>query len=336
MISMRQHAISIAAIFLALAIGVVLGSGMLSSGLLSGLRDDKADLQNEIEDLNQQSNQLQQQLNSADGFDAAVGGRVVRDSLAGRTVVVITAPDADPSDLDGVNRLVTAAGGAVTGRVSLTDSFVDATGGDRLRTVVTNVIPAGITLKTGAVDQGSLAGDLLGSVLLLNGQNSEPQSTPDEMNLALDSLRSAGFISYDDGAVKPAQLAVVLTGDNKSESDAATGNRGAVIAPVCRCSRRTRRRNDSRGPPWLSRGQWSSCRRPCGRGALSGLDDHRQHRSGVGQDHHAVGAAGTVERRRRPLRHGTGSGGGHRRRTHQLNTPVLIRRSHRGRKVGAL
>ncbi|MDJ0111238.1 copper transporter, partial [Rhodococcus erythropolis] len=207
MISMRQHAISIAAIFLALAIGVVLGSGMLSSGLLSGLRDDKADLQNEIEDLNQQSNQLQQQLNSADGFDAAVGGRVVRDSLAGRTVVVITAPDADPSDLDGVNRLVTAAGGAVTGRVSLTDSFVDATGGDRLRTVVTNVIPAGITLKTGAVDQGSLAGDLLGSVLLLNGQNSEPQSTPDEMNLALDSLRSAGFISYDDGAVKPAQLA---------------------------------------------------------------------------------------------------------------------------------
>lgn len=153
MISMRQHAISIAAIFLALAIGVVLGSGMLSSGLLSGLRDDKADLQNEIEDLNQQSNQLQQQLNSADGFDAAVGGRVVRDSLAGRTVVVITAPDADPGDLDGVNRLVTAAGGAVTGRVSLTDSFVDATGGDRLRTVVTNVIPAGITLKTGAVDQ---------------------------------------------------------------------------------------------------------------------------------------------------------------------------------------
>ncbi|MCD2109369.1 copper transporter [Rhodococcus erythropolis] len=230
MISMRQHAISIAAIFLALAIGVVLGSGMLSSGLLSGLRDDKADLQNEIEDLNQQSNQLQQQLNSADGFDAAVGGRVVRDSLAGRTVIVITAPDADPSDLDGVNRLVTAAGGAVTGRVSLTDSFVDATGGDRLRTVVTNVIPAGITLKTGAVDQGSLAGDLLGSVLLLNGQSSEPQSTTDEMNLALDSLRSAGFISYDDGAVKPAQLAVVLTGDNKSESDAASGNRGAVIA----------------------------------------------------------------------------------------------------------
>ncbi|NMM88964.1 channel-forming protein [Rhodococcus sp. SRB_17] len=229
MISMRQHAISIAAIFLALAIGVVLGSGMLSSGLLSGLRDDKVDLQNEIENLNDQKNGLAEQLNSADGFDAAVGGRVVRDSLAGRTVVIVTAPDTDPSDLDGVTRLITASGGAVTGRVSLTDSFVDASGGDRLRTVVNNVIPAGITLKTGAVDQGSLAGDLLGSVLLLNGTTSEPQSTPDELNLALDTLRSAGFIAYD-GAVKPAQLAVVLTGDNKADDATTSGNRGAVVA----------------------------------------------------------------------------------------------------------
>ncbi|MGC0364250.1 outer membrane murein-binding lipoprotein Lpp [Rhodococcus sp. 27YEA15] len=230
MISMRQHAVSIAAIFLALAVGVVLGSGLLSGSLVSGLRDDKAGLQSRIEDLNQQQNQLNQQLNLADGFDAAVGGRIVRETLVGRTVVLITAPDADPSDLDGVTRLVTAAGGAVTGRVSLTDSFVDATGGDRLRTVVNNVIPAGITLKTGAVDQGSMAGDLLGSVLLLNGQSSEPQSTPEEMNLALDTLRSAGFITYDDGAVTPAQLAVVLTGDNSTGEDSNSGNRGAVVA----------------------------------------------------------------------------------------------------------
>ncbi len=155
MISLRQHAISIAAIFLALAIGVVMGSGLLSSGLVSGLRDDKADLQTDMENATERNNQLTEQLNSADGFDSAVGGRVVADSLAQRTVMVVTTPDADPADLDGVNRMIAQAGGSVTGRVSLTDSFVDATGGDRLRTVVNNVIPAGVTLKTGAVDQGS-------------------------------------------------------------------------------------------------------------------------------------------------------------------------------------
>lgn len=38
MISLRQHALSLAAVFLALAVGVVLGSGFLSDTLLSSLR----------------------------------------------------------------------------------------------------------------------------------------------------------------------------------------------------------------------------------------------------------------------------------------------------------
>ncbi|MDJ0396199.1 copper transporter [Rhodococcus sp. G-MC3] len=227
MISMRQHAISIAAIFIALAIGVVLGSGLLSSGLVSGLRDDKTDLQNDVNSLQDTNNQLGEQLNSADGFDAAVSGRVVRDALADRSVVVITTPDADPGDVEGVTRSIQASGAAVTGRVSLTDSFVSAASGDDLRTRLTNVVPAGIQLRTGAVDQGSLAGDLLGSVLLLNAQTAEPQSSPEELSLALETLRSGGFIAYDNGAVAPAQLAVVVTGANTSNED---GNRGAIVA----------------------------------------------------------------------------------------------------------
>ncbi|MGF7124983.1 hypothetical protein J2X34_005433 [Rhodococcus sp. BE178] len=224
---MRQHAISIAAIFLALAIGVVLGSGLLSNGMLSGLRDDKAELQNEIEDLNQENNQLGEQLMSADGFDSAVADRIVRDTLAQRSVILVTTPDADPADIDGINRVVAQAGGAITGRVSLTKSFVDSVNGDQLRTTVTNIIPAGIQLRTGAVDQGSLAGDLLGSVLLLNPQTAQPQTTPEERGLALETLRGGGFIDYD-GTVQPAQLAVVLTGEGDPENTG--GNRGAVIA----------------------------------------------------------------------------------------------------------
>ncbi|RZL72489.1 MAG: channel-forming protein, partial [Rhodococcus sp. (in: high G+C Gram-positive bacteria)] len=154
MISLRQHAISLAAVFVALAIGIVLGSGLLSSGLVSGLRDDKTGLENQVDDLQSTNNQLGEQLNSADGFDAAVSGRVLRDTLVDRSVVVITTPDADPGDVDGVTRSIGASGATVTGRVSLTDSFVSAANGDDLRTRLTNVIPAGVQLRTGAVDQG--------------------------------------------------------------------------------------------------------------------------------------------------------------------------------------
>ncbi|MFF0813547.1 copper transporter [Rhodococcus sp. NPDC003318] len=227
MISVRQHAISIAAIFLALAIGVVLGSGTLSDSLLSGLREDKTHLQNQINDLHEENNQLTGQLSAAEEFDRAVADRVVRDTLAQRTVVIVTTPDADPGDLDQVTRLIGSAGGSVTGRVALTDSFVDAANGDQLRTTVTNVIPAGIQLRSGSVDQGSLAGDLLGSVLLLGARNAQPQSTPEELALALDALRAGGFVAYDNGTVAPAQLAVVLTGDGSSGQG---GNRGSIVA----------------------------------------------------------------------------------------------------------
>ena len=56
MISLRQHAISLAAVFVALAVGVVLGSGFLSNSLVSGLRDETRNLHNEINGLNDQKN----------------------------------------------------------------------------------------------------------------------------------------------------------------------------------------------------------------------------------------------------------------------------------------
>lgn len=44
MISLRQHAVSLAAVFLALAMGVVLGSGFFSDTLLSSLRSEAGPL----------------------------------------------------------------------------------------------------------------------------------------------------------------------------------------------------------------------------------------------------------------------------------------------------
>ncbi len=243
MISLRQHAISIAAIFLALTVGVVLGSQTLASGLLSGLRDDKSDLQHRVDELQGTNNQLTQQLGAADGFNAVTAGRVLRDTLAQRSVVVFSTPDADVGDVDGVSQAIGSAGGTVTARIGLTPAFVDPADGDRLRTAVTNVVPAGIQLRTGAVDQGSLAGDLLGAVLLTGkgasaatGQapdDAKPAVSDDERTLAIGTLRSGGFLAAPDGAPEPAQLAVVVTGagaDPPGPGGADPGNTGSIIA----------------------------------------------------------------------------------------------------------
>ena len=99
MISLRQHVISLAAVFLALAIGVVLGSGFLSDTLLSSLRDEKRDLYTQISGLNDQKNVLNEKLSAANNFDAQLIGRIVHDALGGKSVGTRAMADAIISNL---------------------------------------------------------------------------------------------------------------------------------------------------------------------------------------------------------------------------------------------
>ncbi|MFC8047951.1 copper transporter [Nocardia sp. NPDC057353] len=227
MISLRQHAISIVAIFLALALGVVLGSQTLAADLLGGLRSDKAELRVQLDAATEQNRQLTEQLGTADQFLVKSAGAVVQGTLAERTVLIFTTPDAAPEDVDKVSRNLEAAGAAITGRIALNAPFLDTGEGDRLRSALINVLPAGAQLRTGATDQGSIAGDLLGQVLLLDPATAQPRSTPEEFGLVLETLRGGGFLAYGDDPVRAGQLAVVITGDMP---DAADGSRGATLA----------------------------------------------------------------------------------------------------------
>ena len=155
MISLRTHAISLAAVFLALAIGVVLGSGLLSNTLLSGLRDDKQEMQNQINTLTDDKNGLNEKLSAAGEFDSQMSPRILRDALTEKSVVVFRTPDASDDDVEALTRLVGQAGGTITGTVALTQEFVDANSAEKLLSVVNSpIVPAGKQLSTASVDQG--------------------------------------------------------------------------------------------------------------------------------------------------------------------------------------
>lgn len=226
MISLRYHIVSIAAAFLALAIGVVLGSTALNGSLLSGLSDQKAELGKQVSDLEAERNALSARLADADAFAGTVGPKVAAGQLDKRSVVLFTTEDARPADRDGLKALIGQAGAVVTGEVQLTDAFSDPGRADQLRQVVTRLQPAGAQFPT-AGDPGTLSGALLGSVLLLNKDSAAPQSSPEELAAALAGLTDGGFVKPGQD-VKPAQLAVVLTG-GKAEGDGA-GDKAATVA----------------------------------------------------------------------------------------------------------
>lgn len=228
MISLRQHAFSLAAVFLALAVGVVLGSGFLSDTLLSSLRDEKRDLYTQIAGLNDQKNVLNEKLSAANNFDTQLGGRMVHDALGGKSVVVFRTPDAKDDDVAAVSKIVGQGGGTVTGTVSLTQEFVDANSAEKLRSVVnSSILPAGAQLSTKLVDQGSQAGDLLGIALLINRDPAVPPVDDPQRDTVLASLRDTGFISYGSQHVGAANTAAVITGGALAND---AGNQGVSVA----------------------------------------------------------------------------------------------------------
>jgi hypothetical protein len=227
-ISLRSHAISLAAVFLALAIGVALGSGLLSNTVLSGLHDDKREMQNQINSLTDDKNALTEKLNTAGEFDGQMAPRILCGALGEKTAVVFRTPDAGDDDVEALTRLVGHAGGTVTGTVALTPEFVDANSAEKLLSVVNSpIVPAGKQLSTASVDQGSQAGDLLGIALLINKDPKVQVVDEAQRDAVLTALRDTGFLTYGNQHIGPANTALIVTGGALGDD---AGNRGATVA----------------------------------------------------------------------------------------------------------
>ena len=225
--SARRRVYWLTAVFLALALGVVLGARLLSGPMVSVLRGDNGSLQSQIGTLRGENDALSRKLSAADQFDAQMSGRIVGDVLAGKSVVLFRTPDAEDADIDGVARLVGQAGGAVTGTIILTDEFVGGNAAEKLRSVVNSpIVPAGARLNTALVDPSAQAGDLLGIALLINRDPKVAPVSAEARDTVLAALRDTGFLAYGD-RIGAANTAVLVTGGALADD---AGNQGMTVA----------------------------------------------------------------------------------------------------------
>jgi len=209
MISMRYHIVSLAAVFLALALGIVLGATKISSPLLTGLQGDNATLSSQHDELTSTNADLTGRVSADEKFAGSVGALAVRGTLPNTSVVLITTATADPADRDAVLSLLTRAGATVTAQVQLTNDFSDPARADELRTLASTTLPTGATLPE-VPQAGAIAGGLLGSVLVIPASGTGT-TTPEQSAAVLAALTSAGFITVT-GTPAPGQSVVILTG----------------------------------------------------------------------------------------------------------------------------
>lgn len=222
MISFRYHVVSLCAVVLALALGVVLGASSLSQTMLGALASDRDDLSGRVSTLTAERDTARAQLDQGDRVLGGVAPAVVAGTLQDRTVVLIAAPGAD---LEGLTGLVGQAGGRVTGTLTLTDAALAPDRADALRALVTRVLPAGVQLPS-TTDAGALTGSLLGA-LVTTGRG--PSSTPAETGTAFTALADGGFLAPG-AAPAPAELAVVVGGTPAGPDAAARSTALAHLA----------------------------------------------------------------------------------------------------------
>jgi outer membrane murein-binding lipoprotein Lpp len=215
-ISLRYHVVSIAAVFLALAVGVLLGTSGVSDRLLSAVSTQRDDLGDQVARLTAERADLTAQQRAADEFATRVGPAAVRGLLPGQTVALVVA-GADAQDRDAVAGLIQQAGATLTGRLELTDAIGDPARADQLRELTSQLLPAGAQLPA-ASDTGSLVGGLLGGVLV--AKDGKAQISGDDAASVLTGLTDAGFVRPGD-APAAANLVLVLTGGALTGVDAA-------------------------------------------------------------------------------------------------------------------
>ncbi|MEU3018508.1 MULTISPECIES: copper transporter [unclassified Nocardiopsis] len=125
MIDFRYHLVSIIAVFLALTVGLVLGTTMLQDPLLNTLQSETADLRGQSEELRAERDDSERLNAGADQFTDAVAADVLEDRLLDREVVMVSAPGADEEVVRALGERVEEAGGAVVGTLLFEEALLE-------------------------------------------------------------------------------------------------------------------------------------------------------------------------------------------------------------------
>lgn len=125
MIDFRYHIVSLISVFLALAVGIILGAGPLKesigdqlTGQVDALRADKDALRAEAE-------ASAAALTDTESFITATAPSLLEGVLPGRRIAIVQTGAIDDAVYDSVQQQILAAGATVSARVQLTDTWTN-------------------------------------------------------------------------------------------------------------------------------------------------------------------------------------------------------------------
>jgi copper transport outer membrane protein MctB len=236
-IDFRYHLVSIVAVFLALAIGIVLGSTELQGHTIDALNATSNLLRGELNAANAARDGYQTQANASEQFLQSAEPKLLGGTLTGHRVVIVAEPGAQGSLIDGVKQAAQNAGASVTGQVALLPKFFDLSGATQSSLSVINSSiagPDGIVFNTVANPQTGYqqqAAQLIATAILVKSAGSGSILTAPSAQSLLTAYAQAGYLNVSGPVTNGATLAVIVT-PQTAPSDGANDPASQVLLAV--------------------------------------------------------------------------------------------------------
>ncbi|AXO37752.1 copper transporter [Micromonospora sp. B006] len=229
MINFRYHVVSLTAVFLALAIGLVVGTAALNGPVADSLRENVNGLRKDNSLMRQTVNSMQKQLETEEDFAAEMAQLVLPGKLTGRRVLVLTLPSGR-DQAEGVTKMLQTAGADVTGRIDVQDKFVNPDSNN-------NLLELAVTAaRPNSAPTANLPGNGHGvetsSALLANVLVDRPAGSPAvseaDRRTVLEHYATAGYLTPADKISTAAEAVVMVTGQPYVDKDSAKKDESVV------------------------------------------------------------------------------------------------------------
>ncbi|MBQ1055298.1 copper transporter [Micromonospora sp. C32] len=229
MINFRYHVVSLTAVFLALAIGLVVGTAALNGPVADSLRENVNGLRKDNSLMRQTVNSMQKQLETEEDFAAEMAQLVLPGKLTGRRVLVLTMPSGR-DQAEGVTKMLQTAGADVTGRIDVQDKFVNPDSNNNLLELAVTAARPNSASSANLPGNGhgvETSSALLANVLVDRPAGSPPVSEADR-RAVLEHYATAGYLTPADKISTAAEAVVMVTGQPYVDKDSAKKDESVV------------------------------------------------------------------------------------------------------------
>jgi hypothetical protein len=182
MINLRYHIVSLVAVFLALGLGIVMGSTVIDRVTVDALDNRLGEVQRSVGAIRDENRRLSDQLNQGQDFAIATRDQLLRGHLRNIPVMVVAVAGIDRGPVDELRRALVGAQATMEGTIWFTSKMRLASDSD-------------VRALAAALDLPVDRPDVVRRLALARIANARETAASEASPLA--ALQSAGFLTYE-------------------------------------------------------------------------------------------------------------------------------------------